>query len=87
MKLNNVLNIQNFSTSKMSPHLNFLHMTRKFSTDNVRGVRDKYQVCDDNDNDVDDDDDEDEDENLDSLFTLLPPFSLIFLRTKLRCLT
>ena len=29
----------------MSPHLKFLHMTRKFSTDNVRGVRDKYQVC------------------------------------------
>ena len=28
----------------MSPHLRFLHMTRKFSTDNVRGVRDKYQV-------------------------------------------
>ena len=28
----------------MSPHLKFLHMTRKFSTDNVRGVRDKYQV-------------------------------------------
>ena len=28
----------------MSPHLEFLHMTRKFSTDNVRGVRDKYQV-------------------------------------------
>ena len=39
------LHIQNFSTSKMSPHLEFLHMTRKFSTDNVRGVRDKYQVC------------------------------------------
>ena len=35
-------------------------MTRKFSTDNVRGVRDKYQVCvdvdDDNDNDDNDDD-------------------------------
>ena len=29
----------------MSPHLKFLHMTQKFSTDNVRGVRDKYQVC------------------------------------------
>ena len=29
----------------MSPHLKLLHMTRKFSTDNVRGVRDKYQVC------------------------------------------
>ena len=28
----------------MSEHLKFLHMTRKFSTDNVRGVRDKYQV-------------------------------------------
>ena len=28
----------------MSPHLKFLHMTQNFSTDNVRGVRDKYQV-------------------------------------------
>ena len=38
------LHIQNFSTSKISPHLEFLHMTRKFSMDNIRGVRDKYQV-------------------------------------------
>ena len=34
-----------FSTSNMSPHLKFLHMTQKFSTDNVRGVRNKYEVC------------------------------------------
>ena len=38
------LYISNFSTSKLSPHLRCLHMTKYFSTDIVRGVRDKYHA-------------------------------------------
>ena len=32
-------------SSKISPFLKFLHMTQNFSTDIVRGVRDKYEAC------------------------------------------